>query len=103
MTFDRIPRNASCATGTLTDGGGVYLSNRHGVVAIWLAKDMSTAEGIRLGSSEEEVLVAYPDGANNLHQYWTVPVSGTAEYQIAMPEGVVEELMLAEEKQDCFG
>lgn len=103
MTADRVPANASCARGTLNDGGSVDISKKHGVVAIWLGGDMRTAEGIHMGSSKQDVLAAYPDGDHNIHQHWTVPVSDTAEYQVAMPEGVVKEFLLADLKQDCFG
>jgi hypothetical protein len=102
------PGNACATMSVLNDTwlrtvGMGYVSPVHGVVAIFARRDTQTPEGIHLGSSKADVLAAYPDGFYDSHRYWTVPLSPHAEYQIAMPDGRVEELGLVDPRQDCFG
>lgn len=99
----------TCASMTVLGGdrrhtvGVGYISPAHGVVAIFARNGTATPEGIHLGSTKAEVMAAYPEGRYDAHRYWTVPLSDHVVYQIAMPEGTVEELGLVDLRQDCFG
>jgi len=96
-------RGAACRAGRIGTGGLVYLSAQHGVAGIFLGKGMRTDRGIGLGSTQEQVLAAYPEGSYDAHRYWVVEPSAGVRLQIAMPDGTVEEVGLSLTDQDCFG
>lgn len=81
-----------------TDG---YLAPGQGVVMIAARPGMKTPERIGLGSSEEKVRQAYPNGRLS-NGYWVVPLGHGTEYELGLGEhATVEEMLLADEAQPC--
>ncbi|MBB5833797.1 hypothetical protein [Kribbella italica] len=91
---------------TPADTVSVYFSKQHGLVGIFASETMSTKEGIKLGSTIQQVKTAYPKAAESENGITVdVPGSTTAFYTIGTTENTktVTELGLATKNQDCFG
>lgn len=81
-----------------------YASENLGIMALFARKGMTTAEGVALGASEEQVRAAYPDAEQGVHG-WSVPVSGFPDrnYELLFEDGKLVELILALDNQNCYG
>ncbi len=91
---------------TEADTVSVYFSQQHGLVGIFANDMMATKEGIKLGSTIQQVKAAYPKAAEAENGITVdVPGSTTAYYTIGITENTknVAELGLATKNQDCFG
>jgi len=75
------------------------------VVAIFAGDDFATPEGIGIGSTEDEVKNAYPQGHYDIHHYWHVPINDASEYEIGVNNDgkVTELLMQTTGTQRCYG
>ncbi|WP_285610750.1 hypothetical protein [Actinokineospora globicatena] len=86
------------------DSLGVGISPVDGVVAIFPPKGARTPEGIGIGSTEAEMLAAYPAATTNLHGYRIVKLDGGKVYSFGFGQGKsVVEFSLYTDKQMCFG
>ncbi|WP_253832282.1 hypothetical protein [Actinokineospora globicatena] len=86
------------------DSLGVGISPVDGVVAIFPPKGARTPEGIGIGSTEAELLTAYPAATTNLHGYRIVKLDGGKVYSFGFGQGKsVVEFSLYTDKQMCFG
>jgi hypothetical protein len=79
---------------------------QHGVAAIYAYGDISTPEGIELGSTYDQVHAAYPawqgiEGKQG-HGLVTVPSNSNAKYRIDISSGHVVELDIQLTDQDCY-
>lgn len=85
-----------------TDG---YLERGRGVVAIFAREGMRTTEGVRLGSTLREAEAAYPRLtalSDNGYRYVMLP--DHRAYQLGFDRsGTVDELLLLDTRQGCFG
>jgi len=76
------------------------------VIAIFAGKGVSTPEGISLGSGEDAVKAAYPNGhRDGVNGYWHVPINAGSEYEIGIGQDkrVSELLIQTTGTQRCYG
>ena len=91
--------------GSTTVVGSVCVTPRYGVEAIWMPPEVTTAEGIGIGSSEAQLRAAYPglkdagDGYLD-HELWGGP--DAADYHFGIQDGKVFEWALTSPRQHCF-
>ncbi|MEV6286658.1 hypothetical protein [Kribbella sp. NPDC051770] len=91
---------------TDADTVGVYFSKAHGLVVIFAKDTMATPEGIKLGSTVDQLKTAYPKAATSENGITVdVPGSTTAYYTAGTTEDTksIAELGLSTKNQDCFG
>lgn len=97
------PPAGGCASYALAEGDHavreVHISSTVGVAVI-TASGAATPEGIAVGSSEEEVQAAYPDLTDDGWGYRAAAAEG-AHYRFLVVDGVVEQLHLVRDDQDC--
>jgi hypothetical protein len=91
---------------TKPDEGALFMSAHLGVAAIYAYGDVATPEGIKLGSTYDQVHAAYPswrgiDGEQG-HGLIAVPNNSNANYRIDISGGQVVELDIQLEEQDCY-
>ena len=84
----------------------LFVSSRLGVAAIYAYGDIATPEGIKLGSTYDQVHAAYPswrgiDGEQG-HGWVVVPSNSNATYRINISGGHVDELDIQLVNQDCY-
>ncbi|GID96328.1 hypothetical protein Adi01nite_57400 [Amorphoplanes digitatis] len=93
------------------DEGNIFYSKERGIQAIDAHVGLHTPEGIKLGSSLDQVKTAYPDwwdadadadAEGNGQDLVDVPGNPRAVYQIAINEFTVVHLALHVRQQDCF-
>lgn len=77
-----------------------------GVVEITYDGTMTTPEGIRLGSTNQALLSAYPDVRESTNGFYIVKLSGNTEYVMGLDpvkKNVTEiHLVTADNSQNCF-
>lgn len=76
------------------------------VIAIFANDGFSTPEGIGIGSTEDEVMSAYPNGhRDSVSGYYHVPINQWSEYEIGIDgsKKVTELLMQTTGEQRCYG
>lgn len=91
---------------TPADTVGLYFSKAHGLVGIFATETMATKEGIKVGSTIQQVKTAYPKAAESENGITVdVPGNTTAQYTIGTTNDTknVAELGLSTKNQDCFG
>lgn len=90
--------------------GYVGITKARGVEAIGPdSRQVSTPEGVTIGSTVAKVKAAYPswdkaglDGLNHSRSYVTVPGNSKAVYRIMFMNGAVETLTLQYQDQSCY-
>ena len=101
-----------CSNGLLTgehtrqEEAALFVSARLGVAAIYAYGDIATPEGIKLGSTYDQVHAAYPgwrgiEGKQG-HGLVAVPSNSNAKYRIDISGGHVVELDIQLTDQDCY-
>jgi hypothetical protein len=82
---------------------GLYISKKRGVAVIFAPKGVETPEGIGIGSTMKQVKKAYPGLRTAVSApYVSVPGNSKAYYAFfAGKKGVIEELALGLDTQDC--
>ncbi|WP_433252646.1 hypothetical protein ACQPYK_23280 [Streptosporangium sp. CA-135522] len=106
----KLPGNGGCSGWDLKkfptpkDSVGIYISPKVGLAAIFAAKGMKTPEGIKIGSTVEQVKAAYPRIRKDVHGLYVITVPGNKEayYTFGVTHGKVTEYGIALNKQDCF-
>ncbi|RNL79053.1 hypothetical protein [Nocardioides marmorisolisilvae] len=76
------------------------------VIAIFANDGFYTPEGIGIGSTEDDVKAAYPNGhRDGVDGYWHVPISTGSEYEIGIGQDkkVSELLIQTTGSQRCYG
>jgi hypothetical protein len=99
------PGDAGCV-GPLSTNNKVMvaISKASGVVGIFAqTTDVSTPDGIRLGSTLAQVNAAYPKATQDAKGDWIVPTTGRARFQIGVSASMqaVTELSVSLNVQDC--
>ncbi|MER6951368.1 hypothetical protein ABT294_45865 [Nonomuraea sp. NPDC000554] len=89
---------------TSKDSTGIYISPKLGVAAIFAAKGMTTPEGIKIGSTTEQLKAAYRHIKKDIHGYYVITVPGNkkAYYSFGVAHSKVAEYGIALNNQDCF-
>lgn len=89
---------------TSKDSVGIYISPKVGVAAIFAAKGMTTPEGIKIGSTTEQLKAAYRHIKQDTHGYYVITAPGNkkAHYSFGITHGKVAEYGIALNNQDCF-
>jgi hypothetical protein len=101
-----------CSTGLLKgehtrpEEAALFVSAHLGVAAIYAYGDIATPEGIKLGSTYDQVHAAYPawqgiEGRQG-HGLVAVPTNSNAKYRIDISGGHVVELDIQLTDQDCY-
>jgi hypothetical protein len=99
-----------CVKYAATYGGSVVVSEKYGVVAIRVTRQVSTAKGIHIGSTVAEVKAAYPNAVEYRDGLY-VPtdvgmmgffVGGVHMHHTPWPDtGVIERIEIGANKSDC--
>lgn len=90
---------------TAKNDANIYISSKRGVALIFAAKGVKTPEGIKIGSTLQQVRTAYPGVKQRVDVIWTAKVPGNkkAHYTFYLNErtGKVNGIGLFLNKQDC--
>ncbi len=79
----------------------VSLTEAQGVTVINPANTVHTPEGVGVGSTEDDILAAYP-GSSKESGYYTSPAGGVSEYRIFVSnDGVAVSIVLTRVDQSC--
>ncbi len=89
--------------------GMLFFSNNTGkLIAIYAGEGIATPEGITIGSSRGDLLEAYPEWEPIVPDpdfergYAKVPGNPDAHYRIVVEAGMVTEISLDSQAQDCY-
>jgi hypothetical protein len=98
-------RPASCTDLTWTGPGGAKVSGaldpRAGLVSV-SSEAGSTAEGVSVGDTLEQLHAAYPDLAHADNGLWFSDQGATSYvFEVAAPSGLVDDIMVTGDDQHC--